>query len=164
MTEVYRAPMRARDRDDVPAGAGAEFGLEQGVVGIGDALRGGAPGPLEEAVARAEAEHGAKAGRMLERFAGLPDGTLVWTRDAGGGYWLGRIAGPWRYAASAAAREVGIVHVRPAVWLDRRLGPDDVPSAVRATFGRGGRNLQRIRDAGAERESAALLAAGDGGR
>lgn len=159
-SEVHRAPMRARDRDDVPAGAGAEFGLEQGVVGIGDVLRGGGAGPssLAAAVALAEAEHGAKAGRMLERFAALPDGTLVWTRDAGGGFWLGRIAGPWRYDGSADALSVGIVHVRPAEWVDRRMGPHDVPAAVRATFGRGGRNLQRIRDAEAERLSAALAA------
>ncbi|HWT91368.1 MAG TPA: hypothetical protein VN238_00085 [Solirubrobacteraceae bacterium] len=149
--------MRARDRDDVPAGAGAELGVAHGVVGIGDVLRGGAPAGLDEAVARAVEEHGAKAGRMLERFAGLPDGTLVWTCDAGGGFWLGRIDGPWRYDdGGAAAREAGLPHLRPAVWLDRRMGPDDVPAAVRATFGRGGRNLQRIRDAEAERVSAAL--------
>lgn len=30
---IYRAPMRARDLD-VPAGAGAEYGLSSGVVGI----------------------------------------------------------------------------------------------------------------------------------
>jgi hypothetical protein len=157
--EVYRAPMRARDRDDVPAGAGAELGLELGVVGIGDALHGSPPASLDDAIARAAEQHGAKAGVMLERFAGLPDGTLVWTRDGGGGFFLGRVSGPWRYEDSAAAREVGVHHVRLAAWLERRFGPDDVPVAVRATFGRGGRNLQRIRDAWAEEQSAALARA-----
>ncbi|MCW2994583.1 MAG: hypothetical protein JWQ18_2078 [Conexibacter sp.] len=129
---VYRAPMRARDHDAAP-GAGAELGLEQGVVGIGD-----------------------KTGRRLERFAELPDGSFVWTRDAEGLYHLGAVAGPWRRDDSPAARAVGIRNVRPARWLPQPVAEDDVPTAVLATFARGGRNLQRIHDARAERETAAL--------
>ena len=157
MTEIYRAPMRPRDRD-LPAGAGAEYGLTYGLVGIGDALAEPAAGgmrALDDAVAAA-AERGEKAGRMLRRFAELPDGAFVWTRVGDGSYRLGRIAGPWRYDASAAARAVGIHHVRPADWLDRPFGDHEVPPAVAATFARGGRNLQRIHDAGAERATAAL--------
>ena len=147
--EVYRAPMRPRDRD-LPAGAGAEHGLAHGLVGIGDALS-EAPAGLDEAVAAAAAEHGEKAGRMLRRFAELPDGAFVWTRVGDGSYRLGRIAGPWRYDDSAAARAVGVHHVRPADWRDRPVGEHEVPPAVAATFARGGRNLQRIHDSGAER-------------
>lgn len=128
--------MRARDRE-VP---GAPFGLEHGLVGIGDT-----PGPKGE--------------RMLARFGDLPEGTFVWTRSPDGRYHLGRIAGPLRRDGSAAARAAGIVHVRPAAWLDRPFGDDDVPAAVAATFARGGRNLQRIRDEAAERRTAALWAA-----
>jgi hypothetical protein len=135
-TPIYRAPMRARDRD-LPEGAGARHGLEHGLVGIG---RG----------------QGEKAGRMLSRFAQLPEGTFVWTRTGPGAYRLGRIAGPLRDDDSPAAREVGIHHVRATTWLDRAFGEDEVPVAVAATFARGGRNFQRTHDEDAERRTAEL--------
>ncbi len=149
--------MRARDLDARP-GAGAELGLAKGMVGIGDALP-VVPGSLDDAVAAATDAHGAKAGRNLHRFAALPDGAFVWTRVGDGSYRLGRIAGPWRYDASPAARTVGIHHVRPTRWLDRPFGADEVPAAVAETFARGGRNLQRIHgDAVGERTAAAWSA------
>ena len=151
---VYRAPMRARDRD-AAAGAGADFGVEHGLVGTGDALD-PQPATLDDAVDGAAASHGDKAARMLRRFAELPDGAFVWTRDSDGMYFLGRIAGPWRYDDSRAAREVGIHHVRPADWLDRPFGEDEVPAAVAATFARGGRNLQRVNNDAAERRTTEL--------
>ena len=128
--------MRARDHD-APAGAGAEFGLAHGLVGIGD-------GP------------GENAARIVRRFAELPDGTFVWTRTADGAYHLGRISGPWGRANSPAARAVGIRHVRPATWLDRPFGEDAVPAAVAATFARGGRNFQRTHPESAERRTSEL--------
>ena len=76
-TPIYRAPMRAREPDLSP-GVGAEYGLENGLVGIGDV-----------------------AGRMVRRFAELPDGVFVWTRDTGSLYHLGRINGPHRREDSA---------------------------------------------------------------
>ena len=133
---IYRAPMRARDRD-VPEGAGAAYGVEQGLVGIGD-------------------DQGPKAARMVERFADLPEGTFVWTEVADGDYRLGRITGPWRYDDSAGARAVGIHHVRPVRWLGHAVGDREVPAAVAATFARGGRNFQRTHDEEAERQTAAL--------
>jgi hypothetical protein len=154
MPPVYRAPMRARDRD-LPVGEGAEHGLARGLVGIGDELL-VAPVALDAAVKAAAAEHGEKAGRMLRGFAEVPDGTLVWTRSADGKYHLGRIDGPWRYDDSPEARATGIVHVRPATWLERPFGEAEVPAAVAATFARGGRNFQRTRDERAERDSVRL--------
>ena len=151
---IYRAPMRARDRD-VPEGAGAAYGLEQGIVGTGDALD-PTPATVDEAVAAAGAIHGPKAARMLERFADLPEGAFVWTEGQDGDYRLGRITGPWRYDDSPGARAVGIHHVRPVRWLDHPVGDREVPAAVAATFARGGRNLQRTHDEEAERETAAL--------
>jgi hypothetical protein len=133
---IYRAPMRPRDRD-TPPGAGAEFGLEHGVVGIGDV-------------------QGEKGERMLRRFSELPDGSFVWTRVSDGSYRLGQIAGARRRDDSPAASEVGIHNVRPAAWLDRPLGDDEVPTAVADTFARGGRNFQRTHDELAERETAKL--------
>jgi hypothetical protein len=131
-TPIYRAPMRARDVD-VPAGAGAEHGLAHDLVGIGDG-----------------------SDRAVQRLRALPEGTLVWTRSTDGMYWLGRIAGPLRRDDSAAARDVGLRWVRPAQWLERPFGEDDVPAAVAATFARGGRNLQRTHDDAAERATTSL--------
>jgi hypothetical protein len=135
---IHRAPMRARDRDDVPPGAGADAGVEHGFVGIG-------PGT------------GAKAERMARAFAALPDGAFLWTRTSDGALHLGRVAGPLQ-EPGAAARAVGLTHVRPATWLERPFGPDEAPAAVVATFRRGGLNLQRTHDAGAERRTAELWA------
>lgn len=132
---IYRAPMRSRTLE-LPAGVGAEYGLQQGVVGIG-------PGA------------GPKAERMLRAFAELPDGTFVWTRDTAGLFHLGRIAGPLREDAVAAS-QVGLPYVRPADWLGRPFGPDEAPADVVATFARGGRNLQRTHSASAERRTAEL--------
>lgn len=133
---VYRAPMRARDLD-VPPGAGAEYGLERGLVGIG-------PGG------------GEKAARMIHRFAMLPEGVFVWTRDRAGGYRVGRIAGALSEDGSPEARAVGITHVRPTSWLPRAFTEADVPAAVARTFARGGRNFQRTHDDEAERLTAEL--------
>lgn len=140
---MFRAPMRPRDRD-LPPGEGADWGVEHGLVGIGDALS-IAPSSLDEAVAAAAREHGEKAGRMLERFAcDVPDGAVVWTQTSEGAFRRGAIAGPWRYCAGSP---VGIVHVRPCRWSGEAVGPDAAPAAVVATFARGGRNFQRIRTA-----------------
>ncbi len=132
--------MRARDLD-VPAGAGAEYGIAQGLVGI-------SPG------------EGVRAGRMVHRFATVPDGSFVWTRDQAGGYHLGRIAGPMREDRSAGARAVGLRHVRPTRWLERVFQGHQVPHPVAATFARGGRNFQRTHDRDAERLTAELWDAG----
>jgi hypothetical protein len=115
--------MRARGRDDVAPGAGAAFGLREGVVGIGD----------DDA-------------RRVARLAGLPVGDVLWTRDADGWFFRGRVAeGACRRASAAVTRATGLTHVRPAAWEDAPRGDDDVPAAVAASFARGGRNLQRIR-------------------
>jgi hypothetical protein len=132
--------MRARDLD-LPPGVGAEYGIRHGVVGIG-------PGS------------GEKAARMLHRFATLPDGVLVWTRDSAGGYHLGQIRGPVSEDQSGDARAVGLAYVRPAVWLPRALTLDAVPHGVTATFARGGRNFQRIHDQETERVTVTLWRAG----
>jgi len=137
-TPVFRAPMRARDRD-LPAGAGGEHGVEHGIVGIGDV----------------EKTDGEKGRRMLQRFCELPDGVFVWTRGERF-YFLGRIAGPCRRDDSAAAKEVGIHNVRPADWHERPFGEHEVPAKVAATFTRGGRNFQRTHGEDVERHTAEL--------
>ncbi len=155
---IHRAPMRARNRDDVAPGAGAEHGLRHGVVGIGERLA-AVPDSVSEAVTAAADQDGDKAGRMVRRFAELPDGALVWTRDGEGGFHLGRITGPWRYDVSSDAVTIGIHHVRSVRWLPRTFAPDEAPAAVVETFRRGGRNLQRTHDDDAEQQSAEIWAA-----
>ncbi len=150
--------MRARSRDDLPDGAGAEHGLRRGLVGIGEPLD-AVPESVAEAVAATADRYGEKAGRMVRRFAALPAGTLVWTRDREGRFHVGRIVGPWRYDGSAPAEAVGVHHVRDARWLPHAFSSGEVPAAVAATFDRGGRNFQRTHDDEAERQTPVLWAA-----
>jgi hypothetical protein len=133
VTAIFRAPMRARDRRDLPAGAGAEHGVEHGVVGIG----------------RAD-------GARVERFGAVPEGSFVWTRLTDGSLRLGRIDGPLHQADAEEAADVGIAHVRAATWLERPFAEDEVPAAVARTFARGGLNFQRTHDAAAEQRTAEL--------
>lgn len=127
MTFVYRAPMRSRS-DDVDPQLAVERALSLGLCGFGD--RG----------------HGSQLARRAERFAEVPDGSFVWTRDSDGLYWLGRIDGPYFYDDGGA--DVDLVHVRPCRWQDAPVIESVCPAAVVATFGRGGRNFQQIHDDG----------------
>lgn len=136
---IFRAPMRSR-RLELPPGTGAEYGLKHGLVGID-------PG------------EGEKAARSVHRFATVPEGVFVWTRDRAGGYHLGQIIGDMREVDTAAARGAGIRYVRPTLWLERAYTEAEVPDAVAATFARGGRNFQRTHDADAERLTAELWGA-----
>jgi hypothetical protein len=153
---VYRAPMRSRD-DRVADGAAVERALATGVCGMGGRLD-QTPATLPEARAAVEARYGERVARRIERFASLPGGTFVWTRDVEGLFWLGRLAGPWRFDASPSARDVDLVHVRDCVWSSEPIAPSRVPAAVTATFARGGRNGQRIGATGSSEAAADLWA------
>jgi hypothetical protein len=141
---VYRAPMRSRVHE-APAGAGATWGVRHGVVGIGERLP-TVPDSLAEAVSMTSCVHGERAGRALLRFARVPVGAFVWTRELDGALRLGQIAGEWRYVESAGAAAVGIHHVRPCTWSGESFTTETAPAAVVATLRRGGRNFQRIHD------------------
>lgn len=146
--------MRSRD-DRVPPGGAVERALALGLCGIGGRLD--APPPaLSEALAAVDARFDERTARRLERFAAAPDGVFVWTRDVDGLAWLGRLTGPWHYDAAAEASAVDLVHVRPCAWLPAPVPESRVPAAVRATFARGGRNWQRIRDDDVSRLSGLL--------
>jgi hypothetical protein len=124
--------MRSR-RDDIDPYAGVERGLREGLCGFG----------------RFDVPE-----RRVSRFADAADGSFVWTRDGDGLFWLGRLTGPYVYDADG--EDVDLVHVRPCRWRDTPLVEMRCPSAVLATFARGGRNFQRIHDADVGVESARL--------
>lgn len=151
---VFRAPMRSRD-DDVIDGPAVERALAIGVCGVGGRLD-VAPDTIADALAAVDAAYGERMARRLERFAGVPEGAYVWTRDVDGLLWLGRITGPWRYDASAEARAVDLVHVRACDWLERPVEPAAIPAGVLEAFARGGRNWQSISRGDAARLTAAV--------
>jgi hypothetical protein len=133
---VYRAPMRSR-RDDVDPFAAVERALTLGLCGMGEA-------------------DDEPAARRLERFAAVPDGAFVWTRDVDGLTYLGRLAGELRRDASLEAVAVDLVHVRGCTWRQSPVPDQHLPPAVTCTFGRGGRNFQQIHDPDVARLTQAL--------
>ena len=135
---VYRAPMRSR-RDDVDFGATIERARTLGLCGFGSS-----------------GSSAARLARRIERFRDVHRGSLVWTRDPDGLYWLGRITGPYFYDTDEAATAVDLVHVRECRWLTQPLLEPSVPAAVIATFRRGGRNFQQTHDSAAGAESKRL--------
>jgi hypothetical protein len=120
--------MRSRS-DDIDTGAAIERARRLGLCGFGRL----AGGPGEED----------RLARRVARFIDVEDGSFVWTRDADGLFWLGRICGPYSYDSDETAAAVDLVHVRPCDWLSEPLLEPDVPAAVVATFNRGGRNFQQ---------------------
>ena len=127
MVAVYRAPMRSR-RDDVDMRATIARARRLDICGFGDV------------------PHDARLARRIERFADVAIGSLAWTRDADGLYWLGRIEGPYFRDSSEEATDVDLIHVRACRWLTTPSLEPQVPAGVVATFARGGRNFQQTHD------------------
>jgi hypothetical protein len=128
MPDVYRAPMRSRS-DGIDLQTTIDRARARLVCGFGRLVT----KPVDEQ----------RLARRIDRFAEIPDGSFVWTRDARGLFWLGRIDGRYFYDDDTAAAAVDLVHVRPCIWLTAPLLESEVPTAVVTTFGRGGRNLQQ---------------------
>jgi hypothetical protein len=145
MVAVYRAPMRS-GRDDVGVAETHDRAFTLGLCGFGDA----AEDPRFD--------------RRVARFTEVADGSYAWTLDVDGLYRLGRIDGPYRHDASAAAAAVDLVHVRACTWLPDPLTEAAVPAAVVATFARGGRNFQQTHDAAVGSETERIWAARQTGR
>jgi hypothetical protein len=144
MTAVYRAPMRSR-RDDIDVQATIDRAKRLNVCGFGGVLD-PPPRNLDAAIAMAEQQYDERYARRIARFAEVESGSLAWTRDTDGLFWLGRIVGPWRYDADDEAARVDLVHVRACEWLPAPATEAEVPAAVIATFRRGGRNFQQTHD------------------
>lgn len=107
------------------------------------------PTSVADAVDKTRVQHDERLAMRVVRFADAPLGSLVWTRDGDGLFWLGRLIGPWRYDGSAEAAAVGLTHVRQCRWLPDPIPEMAVPVGVLAAFARGGRNWQRIHALGA---------------
>jgi hypothetical protein len=110
-----------------------------GVVGVGWGrwtLKSPDGAPLEEVLAEIRTIEGWKAGgdtvRRLARDA--RDGDLVWTRDSAGAYWLGRIAGPWRFDGSDEASRWDLNNIRGCEWLESSFRDWEVPGAIVRSF------------------------------
>lgn len=136
--------MRSR-RDDIPLDATLWRAKTLHVCGFGGTLR-PPPDDLDNAVARAVEQHDIRLARRIGRFATVADGSFVWTRDDDQLFWLGCIEGSWWYDGDERAAAVDLVHVRPCAWANDPVLASEAPAAVLATFGRGGRNFQRIHD------------------
>lgn len=129
MVAVCRAPMRSRS-DAFELQATIDRARRLGLCGFGQSVS--RPTEQERLV------------RRVGRFAEVDDGSFVWTRDTNGWFWLGRISGPYFYDADEAATAVDLVHTRPCEWAPTPVLEQDAPTAVVATFRRGGRNFQEI--------------------
>ncbi|BBZ00824.1 hypothetical protein MCHIJ_02610 [Mycolicibacterium chitae] len=140
---VYRAPLRSRRADIDPALA-FDRAMTLGLCGFGGVLR-PAPRDLASALRLAGEQYDPRTSALIERFAAVAAGALVWARDPDGLFRLGQLTGPWSYDADPAAVAADLVHVRSCDWSDRPWVEHEVPAAVLATFRRGGRNFQRIR-------------------
>jgi hypothetical protein len=91
---------------------------------------------LEDVLAEIGGIDGWKAGgdtvRRLAEDAKCGD--LVWNRDSSGAYWLGRIAGPWRFDGSPEASKWDLNNLRDCEWLPRSYRDWEVPGAVVRSF------------------------------
>jgi hypothetical protein len=154
---VYRAPMRSR-RDDVDPDATVARARAVQVCGFGGRLQ-PPPADVEEAVTLAAAQHDSRLAARIARFADVETDSFAWTRDGADLFWLGRLRGPWQYDADVEAAAVDLVHVRACEWRDVPVLPGEAPAAVLATFGRGGRNFQRIHHAAVLDQTRRLWAA-----
>lgn len=90
--------------------------------------------------------HDERSARRVDRFAGVPDGSFVWTRDADGAHFVGQLAGPLRHDESDEAVAAGLTEIRPCTWIEQPIPEHEVPAATLATFARGGRNFQETHD------------------
>lgn len=70
-------------------------------------------------------------------------GSLIWTRDATGIYYLGKVLSSWEYCSNEIARRVDIVNIVRCELKEIKI--DDVPGKVIACF-RPARTIQAIRD------------------
>ncbi len=151
------APLFALCVHDVSGSASAfEFCLHNRVLGVGCGISFAAsdwPSYEEQAIAESGRVH--PAARAIHD---LPHGALIWTRDPrDGGFYLGRVTGPWRYMHGPEADACDVHNVRPVEMVACDTGLH-VPSTIANQFVIGAWTLQHVYDPVAARRSAATFA------
>jgi hypothetical protein len=167
MTDVISAPTiwRTKLRSLKPGVDRVEqiaHNFDDGIVGIGWGLE-DLPSrtPLEQVLAALEAKDepgwGRRAMWTVRRFGrDARVGDFIWTRDLGGRFRLGQLAGPYRYVNNAKARRTDTHQVRRCDWAQRPLGDLEVPGGIIRGFSGTSTSFERIHDEGARRYSAWL--------
>ena len=130
------------------------FCLDGGFLGVGWAA--GSDVADWASYRKAAARRYGRVASSVRAMHDLPDGALIWTRDPEGGYYIGRVCGPWRYLVGDEPSYFDIHNVRPARIVACAL-KSAVPRSVQKAFSRG-QALQRVHDADARRCSASLFA------
>jgi hypothetical protein len=127
----------------------AQFCFDRNIVGIGWAVEGNPSTKdeyyrLGEQIERDPSHRKAWIAATNAILTSLGQGDLIWARTPDARYYLGRIAGEWRYENSDEYRRADVVNVRPCEWVP--IGAvDAVPGAVINAF-RPRRTIQRVSD------------------
>jgi hypothetical protein len=159
---------RLHVRPDGDPDAAFAYCLKHGVLGTGwGTTRWGEP----PSVPRAWPEYLAQARKIwtdrqfapVRWFEAAPEGSLVWTRNPEGIYYLARFAAPWEYRDSQENRELDLNNVRPAQIVLVPGAEGGVPGAVVRAFSGRGWAFCRLWDDGARRYSEYLFASLTGG-
>jgi hypothetical protein len=132
-------PMRTADQEGgvVDWDEAKRYAREASIVGVGWGIPGVKDGAsLQDVLAAVMQLPDGKAGRYtIARLANqVEDGDLLWTRDGLGRFWLGQVAGPWRYDRSPGSVRFDFYNLRPCHWLDKSFRDYEVPGAVGRSF------------------------------
>lgn len=149
---VWRAKIHSLREDfvsDEQRDQARAYCRQAGVVGIGWGrwtLKVPDGAPLKDVLEEIKGIEGWKpGGHTIRRLAGdVECGDLVWNRDSSGAYWLGRIAGPWRFDGSAEASRHDLNNVRDCEWLAQSYRDWEVPGAVVRSFTGPGSSFSRV--------------------
>lgn len=133
--------------DGVDHDAATRWCLSEGLVGVGWGIWDGkGTRTWQRYIEDYEGEQGS-VNSNVRRFHDLDVGTLIWTRERSGNYWLGRIDGEWEYRDDEVAQRLDLFNLRETSWEE--VGTEDrVPGRVVNAF-RSRMTLQRIKDQGA---------------
>lgn len=157
--KLYRLHIR-------PAGNAAHafrYCLDEGLLGTGwgttrwiDPQR--SPAGWDDYLTLARKEWSNRALVAVRSLHDAPIGSLVWTRDPHGIYYLAKLTGDWEYRDAEINRDLDLNNVRPAHIVAAPDAEASVPGAVVRSFSGRGQALRRVPDHGAAVYSAYLFA------
>jgi len=156
---LWRIKINSEHPDVTDWDGARRYCRERGLVGVGWGLKdvlddGAAYDEVLEAVAEVPGWSPGGPNTISRLAEQVQVGELIWTRDRGGAFWLGRIEeGTWRYDGSPEAYEWDLNNVRPCRWLSDSLRDYEVPGAVVRGFSGRGQTLCRVPSLVAERVS-----------